>query len=107
MSEFKITAQDFMDIFIVQTLSTIRTKEDAKENCYFDTDENEWRIRSESSIWGSFYYARHLGSRVLREVEAGITLSFKLNHRMKKFVNAHVKNIMDSVIENSKLEAKQ
>ena len=106
MREFKITAQDFMDIFIIQTVSTIRTKEDAKENCYFDTDENEWRIRSESSVWGSFYYARRLGSRVLCDV-GNITLSCKLDDRMKQFLNAHVKNIMDSVIEDSKLEAKQ
>ena len=106
MREFKITAQDFMDIFIVQTVSTIRTKEDAKENCYFATDENEWRIRSESSVWGSFYYARRLGSRALSD-GGNITLSCKLDDRMKQFLNAHVKNIMDSVIEDSKLEAKQ
>lgn len=100
MKEFKITAQDFMDIFTIQTVSTIRTKEDAKENCYFDTDENAWRIRSESSVWGSFYYARRLGSRVLRGVETDwrSTLSFKLDERMKQFVDGHVKNIMDSSI---------
>ena len=112
MKEFKITAQDFMDIFIVQTVSTIRTKEDAKENCYFANDENEWRIRSESSVWGSllicmkiykmifhptYYYARRLGSRALCD-GGNITLSCKLDDRMKQFVNGHVKNIMDSSI---------
>lgn len=106
MQKFTITAEDLMKAFTGQVLLSIRTKEEVKENCYFDIEYNKWRMRYESSVWGSFHYAKRLGSLVMCD-SGNITLSFVVNDRMQKFIDGHVKNIMDSINDDWKLEAKK